>query len=374
MRIIQFEPENKYYQKLFIKLPFELYRDNPKWVPPLVNDMRSIFNRNEHGFYKHGDAQFLLAMDGDQPVGRLVMLNNFRRFADKPSKTGYFYLFESQNDFSITHQLFSHGIEWAKEQKVDKIFGPKGMTPMSGLGLLVRGFEHRPAFGMPYNPAYYPDFLTKYGFSQKNESESGYFNVESIALPEKIFEAAELVKKRKGLFTLKIDSNKDLRNALSTLGKMYNAALIGNESDAQLTEGDLDTMAKGLLWIAQPKLIKIIMKEDQAVGFLLAYPDVSKALQATHGRIFPFGWARILWEKYHTKYININGIGVVDEYRGMAGTAVLFSELYESMASSGQFKHAEVIQIGVENERMRRELRDLGIEFYKEHAMFELSI
>jgi len=127
MRIIQFEPENKYYQKLFIKLPFELYRDNPKWVPPLVNDMRSIFNRNEHGFYKHGYVQFLLAMDGDQPVGRLVMLNNFKRLADKPSKTGYFYLFESQNDFSIAVQLFSKGIEWAKEQKIDISFlGQKG--------------------------------------------------------------------------------------------------------------------------------------------------------------------------------------------------------------------------------------------------------
>jgi len=227
---------------------------------------------------------------------------------------------------------------------------------------------------MPYNPEYYADFLIKYGFSQVNESESGYINIDSISLPEKIFKAAELVKQKKGLYTLQINTNKDLRNAVSILGLMYNAALVGDESGVPLTQNDLNTMAKGLMWIAQPKLVKIIMKDDQAIGFLLAYPDVSKALQATHGRILPFGWVRILWEKYHTKCININGIGMVDAYRGMAGTAVLFSELYDSVSSSRQFKYAEVIQIGVENDRMRRELHDLGIDFYKTHAMYELNI
>ncbi len=373
MKIIQFNHEDRYYQRKFIQFPFDLYRNNPNWVPPLLTDMRNIFNKSTHGFYKHGEAQFLLAMDGQQPVGRLVMLQSINQ-AKKISKTAHFYMFESQNDISIAHQLFDRGISWVKKRKIEKVYGPKGMTPMSGLGLLVRGFEHRPAFGMPYNPEYYADFLIKYGFSQVNESESGYINIDSISLPEKIFKAAELVKQKKGLYTLQINTNKDLRNAVSILGLMYNAALVGDESGVPLTQNDLNTMAKGLMWIAQPKLVKIIMKDDQAIGFLLAYPDVSKALQATHGRILPFGWVRILWEKYHTKCININGIGMVDEYRGMAGTAVLFSELYDSVSSSRQFKYAEVIQIGVENDRMRRELHDLGIDFYKTHAMYELNI
>jgi len=116
------------------------------------------------------------------------------------------------------------------------------------------------------------------------------------------------------------------------------------------------------------------MKGDQAIGFLLTYPDVSQALQQTQGRIFPFGWIRILWEKSHSKRVNINGIGVIEKYRGMAGTAVLFSELYDSVTSSDQFTHAEVIQIGLENERMRHELREIGIDFNKTHAMFALDI
>ena len=65
---------------------------------------------------------------------------------------------------------------------------------------------------------------------------------------------------------------------------------------------------------------------------------------------------------------------MVEEYRGMAGTAILFSELYDSVTTSNQFSYAEVVQIGLENERMRRELRDIGIDFCKAHAMFELEI
>ncbi len=141
-----------------------------------------------------------------------------------------------------------------------------------------------------------------------------------------------------------------------------------------LSDEDIATITRGLLWIAQPELIKLILKGDQPVGFLLAYPDISAGLQATRGRVFPFGWIRLLWEKSHSPWIDINGAGIIAEYRGMAATALLFAELFHSVTASGQFDHAEVIQIGVENERMRRELQGMGIDFYKTHALFELQI
>jgi len=119
MKIIQFNHEDRYYQRKFIQFPFDLYRNNPNWVPPLLTDMRNIFNKSTHGFYKHGEAQFLLAMDGQQPVGRLVMLQSINQ-AKKISKTAHFYMFESQNDISIAHQLFDRGISWVKKRKIEK--------------------------------------------------------------------------------------------------------------------------------------------------------------------------------------------------------------------------------------------------------------
>ena len=115
------------------------------------------------------------------------------------------------------------------------------------------------------------------------------------------------------------------------------------------------------------------MKDDDPVGFLFAYPDISAALQRTHGHLFPFGWLDMLLELKRTKWININGAGILGKYRGLGGTAILFSEMYKSVAES-RYRYADVVQIGVENDKMQRELTDLGINFYKTHRLYQRII
>lgn len=106
------------------------------------------------------------------------------------------------------------------------------------------------------------------------------------------------------------------------------------------------------------------------MGFLLAYPDISAALQKTKGRLFPFGWLTILRELHTTDWININGAGMVAEYRGLGGTAILYSEMFKSVAGSRRYRHAEIVQIGLENEKMQREMENFGVDFYKMHRVY----
>ncbi len=374
MNIISFDPENASYRYNFIQFPFILYQNDPNWVPPLLMDMRQIFNRERHGFYTHGNAYFLLAVKDDRVIGRLVMLNNLNLKSSSSQKTGHFFLFESEKDPEIAKKLFDKGVAWAQKQGLTKLIGPKGMTPLDGLGMLVKGFEYQPAFGMPYNPPYYPQFLLDYGFTKAKTIESGYLDPHSFKLPDKVLKAAEIIKDKKGFHVLEMHTRSDLKKAVMVLGEMYNHALEGTEGNAPLSESDLETIMSGLLLIAKPELIKLIMKEGDPVGFLLAYPDISAALKASRGRVFPFGWMRILYEKRHTSLVNINGMGIVEKYRGLAATALLFSELYKSITTSRQFNHAEIIQIGAENDRMHRELRGMGINFHKAHALFKMEI
>jgi hypothetical protein len=116
------------------------------------------------------------------------------------------------------------------------------------------------------------------------------------------------------------------------------------------------------------------MKGDQPVGFLLAYPDVSSALQKTRGKLFPFGWYTLWRELSRTDWVNINGAGLTEEYRGSGGTAILFSELQKSITETGQFRHADVVQIGVENGRMLREMENFGVDFYKRHRTYRRDL
>jgi hypothetical protein len=106
----------------------------------------------------------------------------------------------------------------------------------------------------------------------------------------------------------------------------------------------------------------------------MAYPDISAALQKTRGKIFPFGWITLLREFKRTDWLNINGAGLVPEYRGSGGTAILYSELFKSVVETGQFKHAEVVQIGTENENMLREMENFGVDFYKVHRTYTKNL
>jgi hypothetical protein len=129
-----------------------------------------------------------------------------------------------------------------------------------------------------------------------------------------------------------------------------------------------------MLWFADPTLIKIVMKDNTPVGFLLAYPDISAAVQKTKGRLFPLGWVTLLRELQTTEWININGAGMLPAYRGLGGTAILYSELFKSVTDRPRFRHAEVVQIGLENERMQRELKNFGIDFYKVHRTYQRNL
>jgi hypothetical protein len=162
-----------------------------------------------------------------------------------------------------------------------------------------------------------------------------------------------------------------LRAALNHLKALYNEALEGTIGGTPVTDEEINTLADQMLWIADPRLIKIIMKEEIPVGFLLAYPDISRALQKTRGRLFPFGWVTILRELRTTDWININGAGMIEAYRGLGGTAILYSEMFKSLVENPRYHHAEVVQIGVENEKMQREIENFGVDFYKMHRTYQ---
>jgi hypothetical protein len=157
------------------------------------------------------------------------------------------------------------------------------------------------------------------------------------------------------------------------LHALYNTSLEGTVGNVPFTTEEVKAIADQLLWFANPRLIKIIWKGEEPVGFLLAYPDISAAIQRTRGRLWPFGWIDMLLELKRTKWININGAGIVEQYRGLGGTAILFEEMYKSVLETG-YEHADLVQIGVENDRMQRELRDLGIQFYKTHRVYQRQL
>jgi hypothetical protein len=376
MNILQIDLADRHQVREFLALPFRIYRDIPQWVPPLQTDERLRLDPKRYPFYRHSNAAFFLARQNARTVGRLAVLDPFLYNEHNNEQTAFFYLFECEKDRDSASDLFAAGFDWARSRGLTKMLGPKGFTALDGLGLLVKGFERRPALGLPYNPPYYPELIEAQGFEKAGEIVSGYLGA-NIQFPERIHELAARIRERRGLRIARFHTRRELRAALKHLKALYNGALEGTSGGTPITDEEIKALADQMLWFADPNLIKIVMKvedprqgNERPVGFLLAYPDISAALQKTKGRLFPFGWITILRELHATDWININGAGMIEEFRGLGGTAILYSEMFKSVAGRRRYRHAEVVQIGMENDRMHREMENFGVDFYKIHRTY----
>lgn len=371
VNVFQVDTTDRELVREFLGLPFRLYAHTPQWVPPMATDAGRYLDRR-HPFYQHSEAAFFLACEEGRVIGRLAVLDNHRYNDFNREQTAFFNHFECEANLPAACALFGVAFRWARERGLQKIVGPKGFTALDGMGLLVKGFEHRSAFGIAYNLPYYAALIEQAGFIRQGDLVSGYLSP-ATPFPARVDEVAEMVKRRRGLSVMRLNNRRELRRAIPALRALYNSSLNGTTGNTPLSDDDVNAMASQLEWFADPRLIKIVMKGDQPVGFLLAYPDISAALQRTQGKLLPFGWVDMLLELKRTRWANINGAGIADQYRGLGGTALLFSEMRKSVVEGG-YQHADIVQIGVENDKMQREMRDLGIDFYKTHRIYERTL
>jgi len=353
----------------FVRFQFHLYRDCPQWVPPLVSSARKQLNRERHPFYRHSDADFFLALQGREVVGRIAVLEPRKRNAYRGRKGAFFYLFEAVDDIEVARALFAAAFDWARSRGLEEISGPEGFLAGDALGLLVKGFEHRPAMGISYNHSYYDRFVQDAGFAKQTDYHSCYLPG-GLKIPERVCRIAEKVKERRGFRILRFQSRKEMREIAPRVIEAYNAAFIHNREFVPVVGEDADRIADRIISMTQPDLVKVVVKGEEIVGFLLGFPDISAALQRCQGRLYPFGWALLLWEFRRTRWINFNGAGILPQYQGLGVNAFLYYEMYRTVKERG-FLHADLVQINEQNTKMMQELEALGADFYKTHRIYE---
>ncbi len=368
--IIKIDPRNAKEVNEFVKLPFSIYQKVKQWVPPIQADIKTMLNPDKHPYYEHSDAEWFVAKENGETVGRIGLLENksYNRYHDK--KQASFYLFECIDDQSTAFKLFDFASEWTKNRGLDYLLGPKGLSSFDGYGFQVGGFEHRQMMTMMnYNLANYPKFAEAYGFVKIVDWVSSYVKINEFSLPDEITEIARRVEER-GKFKVERFKNKaDLKRWANKIGHAYNQTFVNNWEYYPLTDKEIKFVLDNIMVVAVPELIKIITYNDQVVGFLLAFPDISAALQRHKGQLTPWALADYLRELKRTDWISFNGVGVLPEYHGRGGNYLLFSEIYKS-ANSFNFVHGELTQIAESAKQMRKDLENLGVMPYKNHRIY----
>ena len=358
----------------FVMFPFQLYKDVPQWVPPIKTGVRDVLNRNKHPYHEHSDADFFFVKDGEDIVGRIAVLENkvYNKYHDK--KQASFYLYESVDDQAVANKLFECAIDWSHKRGLNYFLGPKGFSPFDGYGFVVEGFEYRQMMTMMnYNKPNYPLFMENLGFTKVVDWVSSYVEIAKFNMPEKIRTVADKVRKQGKFKVHQFASKSELKHYVPLIGEAYNKTFVNNWEYYPLTQKEVDWAFQDLTLVALPDLIKIITYKDEIVGFLLAFPDISAAIQRHQGSLTPSGILDILREVNKSTWIDFNGVGVLPEYQGFGGNALLFDEI-EKSAKSHNYIHGELTNIAETAVQMRKDLENLGVKPYKNHRIFGKNI
>ena len=368
------DTNNKAQVKRFVRIPYRLYKNHPQWVPALFIDAEMQLNKTKHPFYEHSEADFFIALRDGREIGRIAALVN-RRYNDyHDARTAQFYLFECEDDPEAASALFAAVFDWAKSRNLDKVVGPKGFGVLDGYGLLVEGFENRQLMTMMnYNYPYYSALVETQGFEKEVDFVSCYLSTDTFRLPERIHSIADRVQQRGTLSVMRFQNKAELKAWAKNIGKAYNQSFVNNWEYYPLTDNEISFLISNILTIADPHLIKVITHKEDIVGFLFGFPDLSAALQRARGRLLPFGLADILLEMRRTDWMAINGAGILPEFQGRGGNALLYSEM-EKTVRGFKYKHADLTQVAETAVQMRQDLINIGGRPYKNHRVYRRQI
>ncbi len=370
LTIEKVDTANRAQIRRFIKVPFRLYKQHPQWVPPIRSDVALMLNRKKHPFYEHSTADFFIAVRDGQDIGRIAALENCNYNKHHDVRTAQFYLFDCEDDSEAAAALFQRVFEWARAHNLDTLVGPKGFSAFDGYGLLQEGFEHRQMMNMMnYNYPYYLRLVDEAGFEKEVDFVSHFVIPEDLRLPERLYRIAERAKRHHRLEVIRFKTKRELRQWAGKIGQAYNNAFVKNWEYVPLTEREISFVVDTIMLVANPKLIKIIAQDGNVVGFAFGWPDVSAAMQRCKGRLFPFGIADLLLEMRRTSRISGNGVGILPEFQGRGGNALLYSEMERTVGEFG-FKYYEMTQIAETAVQMRKDLETLGGKPYKNHRVY----
>jgi hypothetical protein len=371
LSIEKIDPSNRTQVSRFVKIPYRLYANHPQWVPPLLMDSKTYLNKQKHPYYEHSDGDFFIASRDKKDIGRIAVFENrpYNKYHD--SHQAHFYFFDCEDDQEAANNLFERAFEWARGKGLDRIIGPKGLGPLDGYGIQVEGLEYRQMMTMMnYNYPYYQTLIENLGFTKEVDFVSCYLKKDSFHLPDRVHSIAERVQKRGTLGVKRFQTKRELVAWSGRIGKAYNNAFVNNWEYYPLSEREVKFVVDNIMMVADHRLIKVITHENDVVGFLFGFPDVSAALQRANGNLFPLGIIDLLLEMRRTNWVALNGAGILPEFQGRGGNALLYSEMEKTMHEY-HFEHADLTQVAETAVQMRHDLENLGGKPYKNHRVYQ---
>jgi GNAT superfamily N-acetyltransferase len=360
----------------FIKLPWEIYANDPVWVPPLVIERKEFLDREKHPFFEHGKAEFFLARRDGEVVGRILVSDDPKYNELHGSNTGCFGMFESIDDPEVANALFEAASKWLRDLGRDEIMGPIDYSTNYLCGLLVDGFQHPPMLLTSHNPPYYGRLIEGWGFVKVMDFFAWWFS-EPANAAARLRKLAGALKKRPEKVTPREINLRDISSEAQRIRSIYNQAWAKNWGFVPFSEKEFAYMTKEMKPLLLPDLVWLAEIGSEPVGFILCVPDINVALKKINGRLttfgLPIGLAKLLFHKNRIRTVRLVALGVVPKYRRHGIAEMLVLQIIENAMLKRGFI-GECSLILENNVMMNRFLEAIGAEKYKTYRIYRRSL
>jgi hypothetical protein len=363
-------------RRRFVEFPYKLYRGNPHWIAPLRMAQKDILNTKSHPFYKTSDVEMFLARRDGRVVGRIMAILNNAHNEFHSERVGFFGFFEVENREDTAAELLDAAREWVRSRGAEVIRGPVNPSTNYECGLLVDGFDLDPMVMMTYNPPYYAELLEGYGMKKAMDLYAYDIGVDYFNHSNKLQRVAERLRKKTNIRVRTVNM-KDFKNEVEIIRQVYNDAWSRNWGFVPTSEEEFDHLAKDLKQIVDPRVLLIAEQTVEggtarAVGFLLAVPDINRALKKISGRLLPLGLLKLLWHSRKISSIRVITMGGIIEFQNLGLGSIFLDEIYRRGPAAG-FPTGEMSWVLENNVMMNRAAELIGGRRTKTYRIYEMA-
>lgn len=335
--IIIKEVRNKKELKLFVLFTFQLNKENPFWVPPLISEEMNFFDPSINPVYEHAVSRLFIAYQNEKMVGRIAAFINFYETQNMQIKKMRFGFFDFIDDLEVSRRLLEKINEIGKENQLEFMEGPVGFSNMDKVGVLTFGFEEKGNSVTWYNPPYYETHFLNHGFVKANEWHEYYFDID--LQPERINQYAkmsDIIKRRYQLKVINFYKTKDVLPYVEKIFDLFDKTYSKLVSYVPLSTKQIQYFKDKYIRLIDPEFIKYVEDTDgNTIAFAITMRCFSAAMQKAKGKLFPFGLFHLLHAKKNSKEVLFYLIGVHPDYQKKGVVAIIFDEFAKSYMKHG---------------------------------------
>lgn len=358
--------------KRFIRLPYQLYKGDQVWVPPLINEQNSQFDAELNPMLDHCEYSLFLLEENKKVIGRVAAFIDKLALETWKEPVGLFGYYECTENKEASKMLLDTASEWLREKGMSIMRGPWSFVSQEW-GLVVEGFIPSPTVMAPYNPPYYVDQMSAFDLQKVKDLLVYYISVkEGYTIPERIMTLTDDVAKRYRVRIRQVDMkhyNEDVRRVID----LSNKSLINNWGYTSVTQAEAEAVARNLKPIIQPK--GVLFAEDEhgrPIGFAIAIPDINRLLKGLNGHLFPFGWLKLLWGIPRLKSYRLFALGVLPEYHGKGIDSLIYRALCDSLNTPETW--LEINYVLEDNVPMNNAINKLNAKPMRRYRVYEKKI